>query len=220
MKLIQTVMDCIRRYGSRREADKREADDFWSDLEPEEERALEITQSAAFELGLYRERAWDRERSKRQIGRSKTIEDLPVLGGIYKGPLSAAGVNPKLTGFVLFNDGIIYEVRFEEELNPLSSLRHVPKSMSYDEAMSRIPERDRYYFEGRAINYLRQVLHIRGSEDPILDTSFRNLSTTLEIFNPSSVTISRYQPLSGDDRGLVVGLLNSVFSQMRQGRQF
>ncbi len=114
--------------------------------------------------------------------------------------------------------------------------------------MSRVPEGSRYYFEGSAINHLRQVLHIHDPEDPILDTSFRNLDAPLEIFHPlrqkrkvrefflhgessfevlqvepyhpSGHKTSRYYPLSDQDCGLVVGLLNSTFSQMKEGRWF
>ncbi|HLD72541.1 MAG TPA: hypothetical protein VJA23_03065 [Candidatus Nanoarchaeia archaeon] len=219
MKLIQTVMDCIRRYSSERDSFRREADYFWSDLDPKLKPALDSTSSAAFELGLYEERVSDkedREKAQKLLG-SKTIDDLPILGVMYEDLLSAEGAITKPTGFLLVHDGTLSEVKFKEGLSPL---RLIPKGMSYDEAMSRVPEGRRYYFERYAINHLRQVLHIHDPEDPLLNTPIRNLDAPVEIFHLSGNKASRYQPLSDEDCGLVVGFLNSTFSQMRERRWF
>ncbi len=229
MKLIEKVMGCMRRYDSRREADKREADYFWSDpfwsysideSDLEREQALRSTRSAAFEIELCQRRALDREaREAReaQRQRDRTLDDLPVLGVMYDKILSVHGAANQRVGFLLINKGTVYEVKFEGVLEPL---RRIPESFSYDGIMSRIPERNKYYFEGRAINHLRYVLHIHDLEDPLLDTSFRNLDAPVEIFHPLSNKASRYQPLSDQDSGFIVGFLNSTFRQMKKGRWF
>lgn len=169
-----------------------------------------LKESTAFEREWIRKRAFTSndlrvERKKRE---RCSIDELPILGGIYEDRLTTESIVSDLVGFVLIKNGCYYKVPFAGVLGPL---RNFPRGRSYDEVMSQVPDTTRHYFEREAINYLRQVLSIRNSKDPVLESHFKNLDTPIEIFP------DRYQPLASGDSGLAVGLLNNCFAQMKNG---